>query len=366
MPITAKFEADFVDFNRGVQTAQAQLRGFETSTTRAATSLNLTTTTVGRTSQAFGALSTGLGQVDRTLAAFGMNIGPQVSALREMEAVTMAAAGGFSAIGIAALATGGLILAATTDWNKVNQAIANATASLMGWGDLNKETALAVAQNAAATKRAAEEEKELAAEQKRSAEQRAKFVAQWQRDVDQRNRLAVEERQKQEEEARKAAEAKSRTEKEWRDYQNFLGERYMEDEAARQAKVVADHKAATEAKIAEEQRWWDVVHQGMLITDPTLGEKSGLVIFNEKGELVPTTPGTGVGFRSAPTGGAAPFSLGSGSPMKFGFTGQGGMVINNTVNAQGGFFQDNASVNRLATLTGDAIMAKIRAQGGRA
>jgi len=165
----------------------------------------------------FRGLRDGLAAVDKTLGAGGINVGPAIRVLDELgTAATVGAAGlgklgsAFAVVGVAAAAVSfGRMIA---DWGDLDRRIGEATARLMGWGDVAEQTAgvrsdmLArassiagreitnlgealritqedakrYAENAAA---AAEQNKQLAA----SAEQaRDKFIQQWQEGINER------------------------------------------------------------------------------------------------------------------------------------------------------------------------------------
>lgn len=369
MPITGKFEADFSSFHTETVRAERALVSFEGSATKAGASVGrITDAAGGKTTRALGELSSGLGQVDRTLAALGINMGPQLAALREMEGLAMAAATGMTGVlGPAILALGGILIAWNTDWQKVHNTIADTTAKLLGWGDRVGEMKAAAQENANAQKRMAEETRLAAEEEKKAAEEidaaRKKSAAFFNEHFKERREARIAERKEAEAEAKRQAEALTRSEKEWRDYQNFLGERYMEDEAARLAKEVADHKAATEAKIAEEQRWWATVNQGMLIVGggsqsnlrPQPLDQRGVVLFDDQGNMLPTTP-------SNPSFGGSSLSLGSGAPMRFGWTGQGGVV---NIDARGALFNDPAGQQRLYDIFNQATSNRMRSIGAK-
>jgi hypothetical protein len=367
MPITGKFEADFSSFHSETQRAERALQSFEGSATKAGASVSrITDAAGGRTTRALGELSAGLGQVDRTLAAFGVNVGPQLAALREMEGLAMAAATGMSGIlGPAILAVGGILIAWNTDWQKVHQTIADTTARLLGWGDRVGEMKAAAQENAAAQKRMAEETRLAAEEEKKAAAEidaaRRKSQQFFDDHFKQRQEARTKERKEQEAEAKATLEReKANQDGIWQLHydRHQLDLKLMEEE-------VAAHKKATEAKIAAEQAWWATVHQGMLITgaplEPGMGElerpqsllrpqplnQRGVVL---PGSTVPIIPS------------AAPLSLGSGAPMRFGWTGQGGIV---NIDARGALLNDPASQQRLYDIFNQATSGRMRSIGAK-
>ena len=151
MPITGKFEADFESFHREVAKADGGLRAFTENTGRVASSFTRLSDSGG------GALTTfhqGLSQADKTLAAFGVHIGPEIQAIRELGEVSGKTASQVGAIGTAGLAVsaalgGWQIGRWIADWLGLDEAIAQTTASLMGWGDVAAETAGAKADSIA-------------------------------------------------------------------------------------------------------------------------------------------------------------------------------------------------------------------------
>lgn len=87
MAITGRFEADFSQFNSAVDTATGKLTTFGGSTTKLDSNLRLVDSSSLRSSNSFGQLSQGLSTADKTLAAFGLHIGPEIHALDEMSQV---------------------------------------------------------------------------------------------------------------------------------------------------------------------------------------------------------------------------------------------------------------------------------------
>ena len=104
--------------------------------------------TAGGTTNAFGTLRAGITQADKTLGVFGLQIGPQIEALEELSG-----AAGKTASSIGAIGTAGLVVAAGIGGWQIGRAVAGffdldktisqATARLMGWGDVAEQEAAA-------------------------------------------------------------------------------------------------------------------------------------------------------------------------------------------------------------------------------
>lgn len=200
MAVTAKFLADFEDFKRGVDQADSKLRGLGEGATQVGTAIDRA---VGKAPEDFHRLGEAAGstkthlqslhgsvdQVDRVLNAAGLSLGPLPGALRELSS-----AAGKTASELGGLATAGLGVAAAVggwnvgrwfaDWAGTDKIIGDATAKLLGWGDVAKEEAAAGADTLARATALAGREitslgeavKILGAEQVKQAEQ-AKKVA---------------------------------------------------------------------------------------------------------------------------------------------------------------------------------------------
>jgi hypothetical protein len=129
MPIRAKFEADFDSFVQEVRVAEGELGRFE------------------KTSQnAFGGFTSSLRQADKTLGAFGVNVGPQIRAIDELGTAAGKTAKEIGLIGTAGLAAAAALAGWETgrmiaDFFDLDRKIADATAKMMGWGDAAGETA---------------------------------------------------------------------------------------------------------------------------------------------------------------------------------------------------------------------------------
>lgn len=148
MAITAKFEADFTQFQAATQAAEGRLRSLGTETTKTDATFSRFSTTTSDTGNAFSTLDRGLSAADKTLAAFGVHIGPELHAIREMGEASGKTAGEIGLIGTASLAAaaalGGWEIGRTiAKFFDLDKAIGSATAKLMGWGDLVGETAAA-------------------------------------------------------------------------------------------------------------------------------------------------------------------------------------------------------------------------------
>jgi len=124
--------ADFSDFHFEIDKSVTKLKELEGAT--------------GHTSGAVEDFSQGLGMVDKTLGLFGIRIGPQIQALRELSGVlntnvaSMSAWSLASSIGAAAVA-GWHIGTWIDEWTGLSDSIGDATASLLGWGDAGLEAA---------------------------------------------------------------------------------------------------------------------------------------------------------------------------------------------------------------------------------
>jgi len=122
--------ADFSDFHFEIDKSVTKLKELEGASTH--------------TSGAVGEFSEGLSTVDKTLGLFGVRIGPQIQALRELNGVLnksvseLGAWGTASAIGAAAVA-GWQIGTWINEWTGLSDAIGDATSSLLGWGDAGLE-----------------------------------------------------------------------------------------------------------------------------------------------------------------------------------------------------------------------------------
>jgi hypothetical protein len=163
MAITAQFDADFSAFSAEVGKASQQLTGFEAQTTKTGTAIVGMGTVTTKTTPALTAMSASIQQFDGILNAVGIHVGPAVKGLQELgqaSGQTARELGLFTTAGLAvgAAMAGWKIGRAIADFFGLDQAIANTTARLMGWGDLVGQTAGAKADVLAlATQRAGRE-----------------------------------------------------------------------------------------------------------------------------------------------------------------------------------------------------------------
>lgn len=160
MAITAKFLADFDQFNAAAQAAETQLRLVTTQTDAVAAGMTkagqastvsaqmiagmsaAATTATGHATTLTGAFH----QFDGVLASLGVHIGPEIKGLEDL-----AGAAGKSATEVGLLGTAGLIAGAAlagwkvgrliADFFDLDEAIGNATAKLLGFGDVAAQEA---------------------------------------------------------------------------------------------------------------------------------------------------------------------------------------------------------------------------------
>jgi hypothetical protein len=128
------------------QDVPASLETLATAAGKVAPQVTAIGTASTTTTASMGGFTQGLSTADRTLSALGVNIGPQIRALDEL-----AAASGKSAASLGAFATAGAVAAAAVagwqvgrmiaDFLGLDKAIGDATASLLGFGDVAKEEA---------------------------------------------------------------------------------------------------------------------------------------------------------------------------------------------------------------------------------
>ena len=125
--LTGVMTADFSDFVFEVDRSVVKLKELEG--------------TSAHTSGAIGDFSEGMSAADRTLGLFGVRIGPQIQALRELGGAAGKTASDIGLIGTASLtaaaAVGGWTIGRTiADFFDLDEAIGNAAASLLGFGDV--------------------------------------------------------------------------------------------------------------------------------------------------------------------------------------------------------------------------------------
>jgi len=132
--LTGTMTADFSDFVIEVDRSVVRLKELEGAS--------------GRTSGAIGEFSEGMSAADKMLSLFGIRIGPQIQAVRELGSAAGKTASDIGLIGTAGLtvaaAVGGWQIGrAVADFFSLDEAIGNATASLLGFGDVAAQTAAA-------------------------------------------------------------------------------------------------------------------------------------------------------------------------------------------------------------------------------
>lgn len=151
MAITAQFDADFSAFNTEVGKAEEQLNLFEMSTTKTATAVVGMGTTTTKTSTGVNTLTASMRQFDSVLGTAGIHLGPAAKAIEEIGAASGKSAKDFGLFASAGLVASTAMAAWTVGrgavallkWFNVDldQAIGNATAKWLGWGDLVGATA---------------------------------------------------------------------------------------------------------------------------------------------------------------------------------------------------------------------------------
>jgi hypothetical protein len=149
MAITATFTADFSQFSSEVKKAETQLDLFETSSATTSTAIEKLSTTTKQASSSASQITSAYRQFDGALSAAGINIGPAVKGIEDL-----AGAAGKTASQLGAVATAGLVVGTAmaawnlgrqvAEWFNLDQAIGNATAKLLGFGDVAAQTKGAV------------------------------------------------------------------------------------------------------------------------------------------------------------------------------------------------------------------------------
>jgi hypothetical protein len=153
MAIASTLEADFSDFVTETMKANAAMKEMQREAVSTASAVGGTASsldTVGgaadKSTGGVNKLSTSLRTADKTLAAFGVNMGPQISALEEMEQVSGKTAAELGILGTALSVAG----AAMAGWNigrwiaeltGADKAVADFASTLMGWGSVSQQTA---------------------------------------------------------------------------------------------------------------------------------------------------------------------------------------------------------------------------------
>jgi hypothetical protein len=123
MAVTAKFVADFSDFNTGVKGAEKQIDSFTQQVDKAGGRL-MDVRGYRDSTAAAGGFATELRKVDGLLAQAGVNIGPQIRAVADLGEMVGKTAGQVGVLGTAL----GLASAAMTGWN-IGRFIADLTGS---------------------------------------------------------------------------------------------------------------------------------------------------------------------------------------------------------------------------------------------
>jgi len=124
--------ADFSDFHFEIDKSVTKLKGLEGAS--------------AQTNSAMGDFSEGLGVADKTLNALGVHIGPQIQAVRELGNVAgltfekLGLWGSLGAIGTA-FAAGWQVGKWIDDWTGFSTAVGDATAAVLGFGDVAAQRA---------------------------------------------------------------------------------------------------------------------------------------------------------------------------------------------------------------------------------
>ena len=144
--VNATLEKALAKYQALGKEAPASMTQLAAMTQKVDTGLQQMTTAAGSTTTAFGVLHTGLNQADRTLTSLGVNIGPQVQALNELSAASGKTVTQLGLIGTAGLALGAGVAGwklgrMIADFFDLDQKIGDATAKLLGFGDVAGETA---------------------------------------------------------------------------------------------------------------------------------------------------------------------------------------------------------------------------------
>jgi len=145
MAITGKFVADFENFKAGADDAVQRLKKMEDS----AKGVENATKRIGDPgagTSGFSKMSKELSEVDRILGLFGINVGKEVGALKELGTVAETASGQIGLLGKASLVAGSAFAGwqigrSISEFFGLDQIIGDATSKLMGWGDVAAEVA---------------------------------------------------------------------------------------------------------------------------------------------------------------------------------------------------------------------------------
>jgi len=143
MAIEAKFIANFDQFVAPTKNAEAALRNLETGSQQLGTTF---TSTQANADRFRGSLQ----QFDGVLASLGVNIGAEVRALSELSTAAGKTASEMGLIATAGLAAGAAFAGwqigrAISGFFDLDEVIGNATAKLLGWGDVAAQEAGAAA-----------------------------------------------------------------------------------------------------------------------------------------------------------------------------------------------------------------------------
>jgi hypothetical protein len=149
MPITAKFVADFDDFDKGVKDAEKNLISFETAAERAGGRLMDLQGYTDPTASGFGSMTGQLRAFDSALSAAGIKITPAVRALEELQRASSATDQSLGLLGKSAAAVAvGFATFNVTSWilglTGLDKVIGDLGAKLNS-AALNQETAAAKA-----------------------------------------------------------------------------------------------------------------------------------------------------------------------------------------------------------------------------
>jgi hypothetical protein len=146
MAITAKFEADFQDFKRGVTEAEAKLETLGASAGRAELKLVKMTGATSAGVAPANNIRLAYSQFDGALQSVGVHIGPQIKAIEDLQMATGKSAAGMSgmakagaAIGVGVAAWG--ITRAAMEFFELDKAVAQTWTSMLGWGNVAVEQA---------------------------------------------------------------------------------------------------------------------------------------------------------------------------------------------------------------------------------
>jgi hypothetical protein len=460
MPITGKFEADFESFHREVVKADGELRAFTATSGGVEHGFRRMSDTGG------GALTTfhqGLSQADKTLAAFGVHIGPEIQAIKELGQASGKTASEIGLIGTAGLVAGAALAGwkiggLIADLTGLDEAIGNVVARMMGWDDTaavagakQDSINLAISRGANAMisyTEAVKFNEKWVKEHGNTMDTSRERVSAWQRELrrvradgdlenlrkelDSGNSslkqlsveygLSVEAIQYFQRETKKATEAQKERAETDRQYAKLMsdirneqglaqmaadkatmdraeanqeGLRLMaidrirwEEEVAEAAKVAAEK--ADQARQAEYDAWFKSVNEGVLIigqaidavdakvagslartqTAVTSWSQAMQMVSAGAGTMSGTVPAVGGPWQATREQIQRSYEMGKywGPVDQFGRPDYARILPqqNITINAQGAYFPDNASMKRFGNTVGNSVVGNIRNTGGRA